>query len=85
MSQIIVLYSSATTANRLKNALSREGVSASVMQTPKGLSKGGCSYCLRIGQSALPRLRELTHKMDVKIKAVYMETRSSTSCSYQPY
>ena len=48
MDDVLVVFSSSTTAGRVKLLLKKSyGIDASLEQTPAGLSLNGCSFCLR--------------------------------------
>ena len=71
MYEIIVVFASATTASRVKKYLSSLGHYAKVAQTPKHLSEGGCSYCVKTTSDAMQETRDFAKKLDVKIKEIY--------------
>lgn len=76
MNEIIIIFASATTASRIKKHLTKEKYYAKVIQTPKSLSEGGCSYCVHTTADALDETTLYAKKLDVKIKAVYKTTES---------
>ena len=67
----LVIYSSATTATRVKNMLYTKNIPCKVIQTPKHLSQGGCGYSVIAPQSALETIRSFSNSMSVHIKGVY--------------
>lgn len=68
---LLITFSSATTATRVKNELVRKKFSAQVVQTPKSLSKSGCSYSVKTSEQALAVAEETAGNLGVKIKNVY--------------
>lgn len=76
MNEIIIVFASATTASRIKKHLIKEKYYAKVMQTPKSLSDGGCSYCVHTTSDALDESKLYAKRLDVKIKSVYKITDS---------
>lgn len=76
MNEIIIIFASATTASRVKKHLVQEKYYAKVIQTPKNLSEGGCSYCVHTTADALDEAKLYAKKLDVKIKAVYKTSSS---------
>lgn len=53
MDDVFLIFSSSTTANRIRKLAAREGIRGlRVAQTPKVLS-AGCSYCLRCPAASL--------------------------------
>lgn len=76
MNEIIIVFASATTASRVKKHLVKEKYYAKVIQTPKNLSDGGCSYCVHTTFDALEASKSYAKLLDVKIKAVYKKTDS---------
>ena len=71
MNRLLVVYSSATTATRLKMSLAKDGYDARVLQTPQALTSSGCGYSVGIYPSALGRLKALTYQMGVRFKGIY--------------
>ena len=65
---LLITFSSATTATRIKNELTKIGFTAKVVQTPKTLTKNGCSYSVRTTENALPSAETAAGKLGVKIK-----------------
>ncbi len=70
----LVVFSSSTTASRLKrlaSANSLRGVTLS--QSPGLLSRNGCAYALRCPMDVLPALLSLADRYQVKHGHVYKE------------
>ena len=48
MNYVLVVFASATTANRVKSVLQKKfGIKSVLIQTPKSLNVKGCSFCLK--------------------------------------
>lgn len=71
--RLLIVFSSATTATRVKNELTRNKISAKVVQTPKSLSKSGCSYSVKAPESALFAAENAAAALGVKIKNIFRE------------
>ena len=58
----LITCRSLTYAQSAARALERAGITATILRTPKGLGKEGCSYCVKVserrGALALTILRE---------------------------
>lgn len=68
---LLITFSSATTATRIKNELGKNNFSAKVVQTPKSLTKNGCSYSVKTTENALPVVEKAAGKLGVKIKNIF--------------
>ena len=80
---MLATVASITTANRLKRCAAREGINATVIQTPASLTKEGCGYSLRFADSAKSIVIACAREADVKIKAFFIETEHDGKKSYQ--
>lgn len=70
---MLVVLSSLTSAQRLKKLLSAKNISSEIIQTPKHLSEGGCSYSLRFNESHLKEVSSLASGLHITLKKVYKE------------
>lgn len=68
---LLITFSSATTATRIKNELTKSKFSAKVVQTPKSLTKNGCSYSVKTTENALTEAEKAADKLGVRIKKVF--------------
>lgn len=68
---LLITFSSATTATRIKNELTKKRFPAKVVQTPKILTKNGCSYSVRTTVDALPASEKAAEALGVKIKNIF--------------
>ncbi len=50
MNNVLIVFASATSANRVKSVLRKSfGIDSALVQTPKALNiSSGCSYCLKM-------------------------------------
>ncbi len=71
MNEVIIIFASATTAARIKKQLTDAGFYARVMQTPKVLSSGGCSFAVKSTAECIGFVKNAAKKLDVKIKGFY--------------
>ena len=72
ITELLIVFSSATTATRVKNELVKSKFPAKVMQTPKSLSSGGCSYSIKTSRDALPTAEKMAEKLGVNIKNIFL-------------
>ena len=71
MQHYIITCRSLTYAQHAARALQREGVYASVMRTPAGLSKNGCGYGVRVRERNLARARAIVTGAGVAVQGVF--------------
>ena len=69
----LITCRSLTYAQKAARALERVGITASIMRTPQGLAREGCSYCVKVserrGALALTILRET----DARVNRVFIQ------------
>ncbi|MBR7164292.1 MAG: DUF3343 domain-containing protein [Clostridia bacterium] len=74
MTLALVVFSSSTTASRLKRLASLEGLrGVTLTQSPRAVSQNGCAYALRCPLDVLPALLALSDRYHVKHGHVYKE------------
>ena len=74
MTSAIVVFSSSTTANRLKRLASAEQLrGVGLIQAPRALSQNGCTYALRFPAEVLTPLLSLAERYQVNHGQVYLE------------
>lgn len=74
MTFALVVFSSSTTASRLKRlAVANQLLGVSLTQSPRAISQNGCAYALRCPIQVLPALRALAGHYQVKHGFVYKE------------
>lgn len=72
MREILVVFASLTSANRVKAYLYKNySLNAYVMQTPKKLEISGCSYCIKINENHLDYIINAVKQLSVSSKGVY--------------
>lgn len=71
ITDLLITFSSATTATRVKKELVANRFPAQVVQTPKSLSKNGCSYSVKTSLDALNLAEKSAEKLGVKIKNIF--------------
>jgi rhodanese-related sulfurtransferase len=54
MQNYLLICRSVTFAQRTARTLELAGISGVVMRAPRGLARGGCSYCVRIPAKRMP-------------------------------
>lgn len=71
---MLITTGSITTAARLAKAAEREmGGTARVVQTPRELNKGGCSYSVRIDNGFESDIRRIIKKYNINARKIYRE------------
>ena len=86
MQTAIIVFSSSTTASRLKRLASSARLGeVSLTQAPKAVSLNGCTYALKVSSDTLPALLELAAKYQIQHGAVYREAKDREGRKiYQP-
>lgn len=75
MSNVLIVFASLTTANKIKKELEKRfGIPSNVLQTPKAIPLKSCSYCIRISKDNLQTAWDFVKKNDVYTKGVYQES-----------
>lgn len=75
MGNVLIVFASLTTANKIKKELEKRfGIVSKVLQTPKSIPLKSCSYCLRISNDNLQTVWDFVKKNDVYTKGVYKES-----------
>ena len=70
---MLVVLSSATGAERLKKQLARDKIHSEIIQTPKALSDGGCSYSLRFNDHHTKEVKKYIAILRLSHKGFYPE------------
>ncbi len=74
MEQIIVVFSSITSATGVKNHLLRKyNIQSKLRQTPKSLPVSGCSYCLAMDAEALDTVKKIARENNLTIRGIFRE------------
>ena len=70
MSEVLVVFASMTDANKIKFYIEKKhGISARLVQTPKAVSPGGCSYSLIVDKSKLGKVYDAMKVLGVMSNA----------------
>lgn len=74
LEQIIVVFSSITSATGVKKHLSKKyNIQSKLRQTPRNLSISGCSYCLVMAEKDLETVKKVAKENGLIIKGVFRE------------
>jgi len=72
MNKILIVFMSATSANKVKSVLERKyAISSKIIQTPSAVGASGCSYALLLSEGHLHTAWEIVKSMDLSSKGVY--------------
>ncbi|MBQ6998366.1 MAG: DUF3343 domain-containing protein [Clostridia bacterium] len=72
MEQIIVVFSSITSATGVKNHLSKKyKIQSKLRQTPKNLAIAGCSYCLVVAEKDLDTVKKVARDNGLTLKGIF--------------
>ena len=74
----IIAYSSITYATRIRNYFKYDGDYVGMLHTPREISKGGCSYSIKVKPGKLEQVLEVSKQCGFKIKGVYLQTDADT-------
>jgi len=81
-----IIYSSITSASRIKKICAQKSKQCIVHQTPAAMSATGCNYGIRCNQKDLPFVLDLSKELKLTIKGVYIETTNETGeVEYEKY
>ncbi|MDP4117819.1 MAG: DUF3343 domain-containing protein [Bacillota bacterium] len=83
MKSIIILFSSSTSAVRLKEGLTKEGFVAKVIQTPTKLITGGCNYSVKTTENALEAVRKILTLTGLRTRGIYLDTQQEGEIRYK--
>ncbi len=73
MEKCLVSFMSQTAAYRLKNKAKENGFNVDIIQTPKEISYGGCSYGARCGCEDISRLLALCKRNNIGYSRIFRE------------
>ena len=71
MNHVLLLCRSLTYAQRTVRLLEQSGVSAYLQRAPQGITRRGCSYCVRIRETNLARALEILGGYNLPPEGVY--------------
>lgn len=70
----LTVYASLNQVQRIKSRLSRDGVYADMIRTPRRLSARGCSFALVSSEELLPQVRRASKELGIELRGVFAET-----------
>ncbi|MDO5478432.1 MAG: DUF3343 domain-containing protein [Clostridia bacterium] len=70
---MLIVLSSATSAQRLKKMLDAKKIPSRIVQTPKHLSDGGCSYSLKFDKAHLNQVSSLVSTLHISVIKIEKE------------
>lgn len=74
MEQVIVVFSSITSATGVKKHLAKKyNIQSKIRQTPRSISMTGCSYCLVVGADALETVKKIAKENSLTIRGIFRE------------
>ncbi len=73
MQKCLITFVSQTAAFQLKKLAQHHAVSVNIIQTPKALSHGGCSYAAVCARSDVGRLMGLCRDYGVGYRRIFIE------------
>ncbi len=74
MKFVLIVFSSLTTANKIKSELEkRYSIKSKVIQTPKNIPVKSCSYCVKVLESDMSKAWNMVKSLDVYTKGVFGE------------
>ncbi|MBQ4086831.1 MAG: DUF3343 domain-containing protein [Clostridia bacterium] len=73
MKSCLITFQSQTQAVRLKSVAKKEQIGISMVQTPKEISYGGCSYALRCDRRDIPKVLSLCKAYRVSYSRIFSE------------
>lgn len=82
MKSCLITFLSQTQAARLKSMVKREGIPATMVQTPKALSYGGCTVALRCNKNDLGLISALCRRYGIAYSRVFQEGTDHNGKTY---
>lgn len=80
---ILLIFSSATSAKRVEKTLAKFGILSTVVHTPRSISKTGCSHSVRITESDYKKVCNVLSERDIYILGAYKEMKISGKYAYK--
>ena len=69
----LITCRSLTYAQKAARALERAGITAVIMRTPKGLSKEGCSYCVKVSERRGTLALSILRESDTRVSRAFLQ------------
>ena len=82
MNYCIIPLTTVTSAKRLEKEALSKGVVCSVVNTPKGLSKRGCSHSVRMRESDVTKVLDMGKFLNLTMGGVFREVRYGLKINY---
>ena len=73
MVHYLITCRSLTYAQKAARALERSGITAAILRTPKGLSREGCSYCVKVSERRGAMALSILRESDTRISRVFVQ------------
>ncbi len=70
MGDILITFIKQSSAYKLKKAALQNGIAAKIVQTPKQISMGGCSYAVQANRKDVKRLTEICREYNIEYSRV---------------
>lgn len=70
----LIAFNSVTFANRIKKHFMYDGDYLGVLHTPSELTKGSCSYSVKVKPEKLQQVLDVSKEFDFKIKGVFLQS-----------
>ncbi len=80
---MLIVLSSLTSAQRLKRILLSKKIPSEIIQTPKVISSGGCSYSLKIKSEDTDLILPLVKEAGINIKGIFEEEKIDNEVIYE--
>ena len=71
MGEILITFVKQSTAYKLMRAADKSGIYAKMVQTPKELSQGGCSYGVVMRRSDMSRAVKLCREYSIEYRKIF--------------
>ena len=73
MVHYLITCRSLTYAQKAARVLERAGLTALIMRTPKGLSREGCSYCVKVSERRGALALAILKENDARVSRVFLQ------------
>lgn len=82
MKSYLITFASQTQANRLKSLAKKERIGIQIVQTPKEISYGGCSFAVTCKRGELSMLTALCRRYKIPYSRVFAELTDVSGKKY---
>jgi hypothetical protein len=80
----LIAYNSITFANRIKKHFASDGDFIGILHTPKELSKGGCSYSVKVKPEKIKQVLDASNRLVIN-QRVYKQTGDGNYVEVESY